>query len=75
MRKNLSVPYEERAEVKKLGAKWDTIERTWYIERLDRISNNLSEEDKATFSKWLKNVPEHKIIKFKPTKWCPAFKK
>lgn len=27
----LDVPYEEKDEVKKLGAKWDPLEKTWYV--------------------------------------------
>jgi len=75
MRKNLSVPYHEKDEAKKGGARWDPLERTWYIDRPDRISKDLAPEDKAYFAKWLKDVPEHKIVDFKPTKWCPAYKK
>ncbi|EHX1089710.1 hypothetical protein K3Q61_004048 [Escherichia coli] len=41
---NLRVPYEEKDEVKKLGAKWDWNMRIWYI------PENLSHE---AFSKWL----------------------
>lgn len=75
MRKNLSVPYHERLEAKARGAKWDPVERTWYIDRPDRVSKELSQVDRADFARWLKNAPESKILDFKPTKWCPAFKK
>lgn len=36
-REYLAVPYGERKEAKALGAKWDTVERSWYIgEKADR---------------------------------------
>lgn len=36
-REYLAVPYSERKEAKALGAKWDTIERSWYVgENADR---------------------------------------
>jgi hypothetical protein len=28
---NLSVPYMERKKAKKLGARWDSVLKTWYI--------------------------------------------
>jgi hypothetical protein len=33
----LAVPFEEKDEVKKLGAKWDNNEKKWYI--LDNLKN------------------------------------
>jgi len=31
MRINLHCPYSEKEEVKSLGARWDSFEKTWYI--------------------------------------------
>ena len=30
-RVTLRVPYEEKEEVKKLGARWDTEKKTWFV--------------------------------------------
>lgn len=32
MRTDLKVPFSEKDEVKNLGARWDSIKKTWYIE-------------------------------------------
>lgn len=34
----LAVPYEERAEAKKLGAKWDKSEKSWYADKTADIN-------------------------------------
>lgn len=47
MRVNLKVPYEEKLEVKKLGARWDPGRRTWYIENVENV---------APFLRW---IPAH----------------
>ncbi len=74
MRKNLSVPYAEKELAKKEGALWDSIERTWYVSRPHQKSNELLHEDRVKFGRWLKQVPANKLVTFKPTKWCPAYK-
>lgn len=43
MRMNLKVPFAEKDEAKKLGAKWDSAQKVWYVE---------SKADRSTFSKW-----------------------
>lgn len=35
----LNVPYHEKDEAKKLGARWDNVEKKWYIE--ENIDINL----------------------------------
>lgn len=47
MRVNLKVPYEERGEVKKLGARWDAGRKTWYVENAERLE---------PFLRW---IPKH----------------
>jgi len=32
MRMNLKVPFAEKDEAKKLGARWDAARKTWYVE-------------------------------------------
>lgn len=43
MRLNLKVPFAEKDEAKKLGARWDPARKLWYIE---------NKEDLAPFSRW-----------------------
>jgi len=43
MRVNLKVPFAEKDEAKKLGAKWDSTKKVWYVE---------NKADMAQFSKW-----------------------
>ena len=43
MRTNLKVPFAEKEEAKKLGAKWDATRKIWYVE---------DKADMAPFSKW-----------------------
>lgn len=43
MRANLKVPFAEKDEAKKLGARWDAARKIWYVE---------SKLDMAPFSKW-----------------------
>ena len=37
MRINLRVPYEEKEQARRLGAKWDTARRIWYVENMERL--------------------------------------
>jgi hypothetical protein len=37
MRTNLKVPFSEKDLVKKLGGKWDSVKRTWYVENVDNL--------------------------------------
>lgn len=41
---DLQVPYIEKDDAKKLGAKWDPDKKTWYI---------AGEIDSSLFSKWM----------------------
>ena len=43
----LRVPYVEKDEAKRLGAKWDIARRTWFVENAENL---------APFLKWM---PEH----------------
>ena len=43
MRTNLKVPFAEKDEAKKLGAKWDAARKIWYVD---------SKVDMAPFSRW-----------------------
>lgn len=43
MRVNLKVPFAEKDEAKKLGARWDAARKLWYIE---------NKTDLAPFLKW-----------------------
>ena len=43
MRANLKVPFAEKDEAKKMGARWDTARKIWFVE---------GKLDMAPFSKW-----------------------
>lgn len=43
MRLNLKVPFAEKDEAKKLGARWDAARKLWYID---------DKTDVAAFSRW-----------------------
>jgi hypothetical protein len=44
MRTNLQVPFAEKEDAKKLGARWDAARKLWYVENKD---------DMAPFARWL----------------------
>lgn len=44
MRTNLQVPFAEKDEAKKLGARWDAVRKVWYVE---------NKSDLAAFAKWM----------------------
>ncbi|MDE5738465.1 MAG: hypothetical protein K2H93_08880 [Oscillospiraceae bacterium] len=46
----LRVPFEEKDEAKKYGAKWDAVKKMWYY---------VNPNDKEKFQKWLWHVPEN----------------
>lgn len=48
MRTDLTVPFAQKDEAKKLGAKWDPAKKTWYIQNV---------EDMNPFAKWLGITP------------------
>jgi hypothetical protein len=45
MRTYINVPYADKDEAKKFGAKWDFIKKMWYIENM---------EDITVFEKWFR---------------------
>lgn len=47
MRTNLCVPYSEKDQARKLGARWDAARRCWYVEDAENL---------APFLRWL---PQH----------------
>ena len=44
MRVNLAVPFSEKDDAKRKGARWDAARKTWYIENVD---------DVGAFRKWI----------------------
>lgn len=44
MRTNLQVPFAEKDDAKKLGARWDAARKLWYVE---------DKADLAPFAKWM----------------------
>jgi hypothetical protein len=44
MRTDLQVPFAEKDEAKRLGARWDATRKVWYVQ---------NESDLAPFSRWL----------------------
>jgi len=44
MRTNLNVPFAEKDDAKRLGARWDAARKTWYVE---------NKADLSPFAKWL----------------------
>jgi hypothetical protein len=46
---DLSVPFHEKDDAKRLGARWDAVRKTWFLP---------SGTDAAPFSKWLPQQPE-----------------
>jgi hypothetical protein len=47
MRTNLNVPYAEKDQAKRLGARWDSTRKTWYVEDVENL---------YAFYRW---IPEH----------------
>lgn len=45
MRTNLKVPFAEKDEAKRLGARWDPANKTWYVK---------DAEDLTAFARWLR---------------------
>lgn len=57
MRVNLSVPFEEKDEAKRLGAWWDPARKVWFIKNV---------EDLTPFMRWIRDIGRHKPKKEKP---------
>lgn len=47
MKTYLKVPFSEKDEARKLGAKWDSARKTWFVENVENL---------ASFLKW---IPAH----------------
>jgi len=56
MRVNLQVPYEQKDEAKKRGARWDAARKVWYVENLENL---------RPFLRWM---PKHLTKAHKPMK-------
>lgn len=52
MRTNLKVPFAEKDEAKKLGARWDATRKLWYVE---------DKEDMSPFARWMSAVSGYTI--------------
>lgn len=37
MRVDLNVPFAEKDDAKKLGARWDAVRRVWYVSNLENL--------------------------------------
>ncbi|MBL8429445.1 MAG: hypothetical protein JNJ95_06070 [Dechloromonas sp.] len=49
MRMNLKVPFAEKEQAKKLGARWDSAQKVWYVEK---------PIDMAPFARWSPTLHE-----------------
>ena len=38
MRVNLSIPYRDKDEAKRNGARWDAVNKTWFTDDVDNLS-------------------------------------
>jgi DNA polymerase III epsilon subunit-like protein len=70
-KKYLQVPFNDKDEVKALGAKWDKDQKSWYINQ---------DTDETKFLKWKKlylNVPfnDRTVAKSKGAQWDPTEQK
>lgn len=61
MRVDLKVPYAEKEQAKKHGARWDVARKTWYV---------IDPPDLAPFMKWMQHIldREHDIRVLKKNK-------
>lgn len=62
MRTNLKVPFPEKDDAKKLGARWDAARKLWYVQDV---------EDLAPFAKW-SPAPHDAASAEPPKKSTPA---
>lgn len=65
MRLNLKVPFAEKDQAKKLGARWDAARKLWYIE---------DQEDLAAFSRWSPSPHDASAGAVQAQKRAPASK-
>lgn len=63
MRTNLQVPFAEKDDAKKLGARWDAARKIWYVENKD---------DMTPFARWLPNGGEATAAGASPAKQSSA---
>lgn len=56
----LNVPYREKEDAKKIGAKWDRDVKKWYLPDNGQV-------DAATYQKWVDQPEETAVIKAQPT--------
>jgi hypothetical protein len=54
MRKYLKVPYSEKEEAKKLGARWSPFHKSWYVEGIPDI---------IPFIKWMDTRMQNHLMK------------
>ena len=57
MRLNLKVPFAEKDQAKKLGARWDAGRKVWYVEGKD---------DLTAFSKWSPTPHDASLAEARP---------
>ena len=65
MRTNLQVPFAEKDDAKRLGARWDATRKIWYIENAP---------DLAPFVKWIPTADTQLPTRGTPTKNAQAGK-
>lgn len=58
MRVDLHVPYAQKDEARRLGARWDPAKRVWYLTDPERV---------GPFLKWM---PPHLLRPHQPDKHC-----
>ena len=63
MRTNLKVPFTEKDDAKKLGAKWDAARKIWYIE---------DKTDMTPFARWAPSPDNSSAAVTAPPKSAPA---
>ncbi|WP_428825361.1 DUF5710 domain-containing protein [Azonexus sp. IMCC34842] len=65
MRTNLQVPFADKDQAKKLGARWDAARKVWYVE---------NKTDMAPFSRWAPSPHVHSGAGEQPPKSPPGNK-
>lgn len=65
MRMNLKVPFADKEQAKKLGARWDATRKVWYV---------VSNADLAPFSKWSPTAHDASVVSDSQSKEVSAGK-
>ena len=67
MRTNLRVPFADKDEAKRLGARWDPAKKLWYVQNVPNL---------AAFERWLPAQAERQrnIASFSPAACMPSKK-